>query len=96
MSDSPWKRPINDDLRMPVSRCPHCGEVLNGATDTVRDVRRPQPGDILICVYCAAVNQLGADMMLKPVTGDELILALSDPDVKLAVEAVRKVMARRK
>lgn len=93
---SPWKRPINDDLRMPSSRCPSCGQELDGATDTVRDVRRPQPGDILICVYCAAVNKLGEDMMLEPVAGDELILMLADPDVKEAVAAVRKVMALRK
>jgi hypothetical protein len=95
-NDSPWKRPPDRDPREGVQpcHCPHCGQELDAATDTFRVGARPKPGDISVCLYCAAILQFNAALQLEAVTGDELILVKANPDVKRAVALVRQVMSR--
>lgn len=88
---SPWKTG-DDAVRVNASSCPSCGQVVDGATVVGERSAVPRPGDLAVCIYCAAVNAyaLGRDgLVLEAVTGDDLILALADPNVKAAVAAVR-------
>jgi hypothetical protein len=96
MTDSPWKRGPDPDPREGVrpEHCPQCGHKLDAATDTLRERHRPKRGDISVCVYCAGINQWNTALQLEAVTGDELILAKADPEVKRAVAIVRRVMGR--
>lgn len=81
---------------MPTSHCPSCGQELDGSTETARIGDRPKPGDIAVCIYCAAVNQFGDDLMLEPVTGDKLAEVMADPVVEACVAVARRVMAERR
>lgn len=97
VTPSPWKHPTEETVRIGNSPCPSCGHALDSATALHHRGAQPDPGDISICFYCAAVNRfaLGRDgLVLEAVTGDDLILTLAHPDVKLAVAAVRSFRAK--
>jgi RNase P subunit RPR2 len=92
---SPWKRQL--DFEVPASRCPSCGDVLNGAGEAVtRHGEAPRIGDITICLHCAAVNRYGIGLVLEAVTGDELTVLLADPDCRDVLRLVNHVRGNRK
>lgn len=56
------------DFDMPVSVCPECGYKLERATETLRDGRRPGPGDFSVCMMCAAVLRFDEQLKLVATT----------------------------
>lgn len=49
------------------SRCPKCGERMNGATDPLGSAV-PTPGDLSVCVYCGNVLVFNHDMTVRDAT----------------------------
>lgn len=54
------------DGHVPLSPCPACGTLLDGA-DCPREEPSPQPtpGDLTICAYCQSVNQFTETLTLR-------------------------------
>lgn len=61
----------------PGQTCPGCGAKAD-ATTTVTGRRAPQPGDVLVCYYCAEVLQVGGDGLWQLCTDEA---TRSDPTV---------------
>lgn len=82
-------------------RCPGCGTALDGALAVDLSGVMPTPGDLTVCLYCAAPLEFAAGesgLELRPLKpalakagGDALILALADPDFRGAVEIAREL-----
>ena len=77
-------------------RCPGCGTALDGAmaVDLSGVMPTPTPGDLTVCLYCAAPLEFVAGesaLELRRLKPDALILALADPDFRRAVEIAREV-----
>lgn len=51
----------------PECPCPACGAPVRYATSTHGD-HAPSPGDVSVCLECAAVNVFGEDLTLRPST----------------------------
>jgi hypothetical protein len=57
--------------RVPPSRCPDCDRVQDAAGDVYGHGEAPKPGDVTVCLDCAAVLQFGPRMELVRVTRRE-------------------------
>jgi hypothetical protein len=67
--------------RTPPSRCPRCDAPLTGASD-MEGSARPRPGDVSVCLYCAALLKYTAQRTLRALTAAEVrALAVDEPDV---------------
>jgi hypothetical protein len=97
VTESPWKprREIHRKLAPP-PYCPACGKKLDAATSLKLDGAHPKPGNITICIGCAAVSQFhGSPLQLRLLEGDDLTLALADPWVRKTRLALIVARARR-
>lgn len=52
------------------NRCPNCTHILEEATGVTTD-DAPKPGDVTLCIYCAAVLVFTDDMMVRLPTEEE-------------------------
>jgi hypothetical protein len=55
---------------VPERRCPSCRAKLEAVT-SLKHNDQPKPGDISVCLYCAAVLQFGNGMTLRAVPKEE-------------------------
>lgn len=54
-----------NSVRVRSAACPSCGKVLDAASAVFSKERiEPRPGDISICIGCAAANQFAEDLTL--------------------------------
>lgn len=92
---SPWKKTL---VPVPPSwACPKCGEDLDESFDTSLRGQNPQPEDVSICLHCGGVAIFTPKMKLKPITGDELILAMAaDSELARAIKAAWKFIEDKK
>jgi hypothetical protein len=73
--------------------CANCGTELDGWT-AVEPGTRPARStkadpNISICAYCGALHEYtGTPLRHRPLTGDELTLALADPAIRRARAAI--------
>jgi hypothetical protein len=80
-------------LALPLSQCPWCGHGCDRATNPTGDIQAPQAGDLLICIECASVNQLGQDLRLEKIPDAELKAIFSaDPILAKHVAKMQKIM----
>lgn len=49
--------------RLPLDHCPRCEQKLDAATSL--DFKTPMPGDLSVCIHCAAVLQWSPIMRLE-------------------------------
>jgi len=74
---------VGTDRHIPRSLCLHCGKPLDGATSVNVDAP-PDPGDVVVCLFCGHIMAFADDLTLRPLTdaeanevaGDERILAI--------------------
>jgi hypothetical protein len=98
VAESPWSKPRREIHRKlaPPAYCPACGKKLDAATSLKLDGTHPKPGDLCICIGCAAVLQYeGSPLRLRRLEGDDLTLALADPWVRKTRFALILARARR-
>lgn len=50
--------------------CPVCGEEMGEVTGVWHD-NPPDPGDLAVCIYCAAVLVIEEGMTARPITTEE-------------------------
>lgn len=78
------------DFRVEPSPCPHCGQVLDGASNVTND-ERPEPGDVTVCIICAGLAEFDEDMNLTMPSEAKKKDALTHEEVVAAIFAVRAV-----
>ena len=65
--------PTAESARTPVTLCWHCDRPLDAASGFgPTEGMVPEPGAISLCLYCGAVAQFGPDLILYPLTRQEL------------------------
>lgn len=75
------------DHETPVSECPGCGYVCDHAAD-LEECGRPNPGDVSVCINCAAAHVFGEDLELrKPTKEEEASFPLEVARYQLAVRS---------
>jgi hypothetical protein len=57
--------------RTPVTACWHCDRPLDAAS-AVEGFAEPEEGAVSLCLYCGAIAMFGPDLILYPVTKEEL------------------------
>lgn len=58
------------DHRLPHHECPSCEMALDAATDAYGEAT-PEPGDLTVCIYCAAILVFTDTMGLRLPTDEE-------------------------
>jgi len=91
MKETPWgKNAPNIHGRLEnAPKCPTCGKLLDGFTNTELHAVRPTPGSIMICSYCETVMEFMEGPKFVPLTGEKLESVLVDVNVKQALMAIR-------
>lgn len=56
--------------RVPPSHCHNCQRLLDAATNLGKAI--PCKGDLTVCISCAAIHRYNEDLVLYPVTREEL------------------------
>lgn len=74
--------------------CPSCSIAMD-AVSSFEGTGCPDPGDITICIRCAAVGVFTEDMGVRLPSADEKAVYMADPNVQRAVSAVLEVNQRR-
>lgn len=72
--------------RTPAALCPACGYQVDAASSLEGD-DRPGPGDISLCLRCAAILEFGAD--LRPVAASAETLASLVPEHRALIGRAR-------
>ena len=75
------------DYETPTQVCPNCEAVICEAF-LVQGDRSPQPGDICVCAYCAAVCSFDSELRLRVLSPEEI--ALLPDETKLTLEQVTR------
>ena len=74
-------------FQMPRSTCPYCGHDVDFAANAVR-AGAPVPGDVTVCIKCAAPSVFDDDLQLRKPGPIEALALLEDDDVKRVRQAV--------
>lgn len=80
--------------RTPVSLCPSCGKTLDAMTPAGNEDFRPGPGDVTVCLGCAAVLIVNHDLTVRPPTPVELNDLEKDKELLRLRETIQYLNAR--
>jgi hypothetical protein len=77
--------------------CPGCGEPFTGRWEAIADSDDvlPVPGAAHVCLNCSHLTVYSSEGTLRLPTARELRSLMRDPEVRVVMQAVRKVMAKR-
>lgn len=82
----------SDCARVPVQFCPKCGAKHNAA-GTLGEPAVPRPGDLTVCIRCAAPLQYDMLLVARSLDPDDILLL--DPeeraDLARVIAAVKRV-----
>jgi len=74
--------------RVPPAACPHCGKIMDGATNYTGPTA-PKGGDFSVCIYCAAVLRFTGEMVLAEATREDLaMLREAQPDIYVLLRQI--------
>ena len=73
--------------------CLECGVLLDGACVVNNETRKPEPGDVSVCIRCGHIMAFGDDMQLRQLNDAEARAVAGDP-VILAIQLARAKIAR--
>lgn len=80
---------------LPLSPCPKCGSPNDAATSCdetdPEEKARPVPGDVTVCIRCAAILQFTETMAVKEVQLEELD---ADDDTKFQLRRLQQHVRR--
>jgi hypothetical protein len=78
--------------------CPSCGALNDGATAPTEQIsQQPKPGDLSVCLYCAAICVYLPDLQLRLATIDEVAnIATSDPEGFRLISKFQKIARKKK
>lgn len=66
MTDEPYTKTFD----LPEQPCPACGKLLDAANG--EDNVAPEPGNLTVCIHCAAILEFDAGLKLLPLSPDEI------------------------
>jgi hypothetical protein len=73
--------------------CRYCGKTLDAHWEQKNE--KPKEGDFSICGYCGTLSKFNAQLILTPLTPEELVkLNDEDPDLFDQVMKYRKAIVR--
>lgn len=86
--------------RLPKCPCPFCGHTLDAASGADGSDDAPTEGDATVCIQCAEVLFIRADLTLRvPEPGELITMLFKDPawaqqisDLQRRIRAVRDIM----
>ena len=86
---------IDDSHSLPICACPSCGTRIDAASSLCEGSPAPVPGDITICIDCAAVMRFDKDLTVRLTSPAELRALHPDTqrDLARAQRAIRRVQA---
>lgn len=65
---------------VPQSACPNCNRLMDRATGVSDQNAVPKPGDLTLCISCAAISRYGDQLQLQPLEFGALEqIALDNP-----------------
>ena len=80
--------------RTPVSSCPACGKIIDALSRPVDDDATPSPGDVTVCLYCAAVLIINTDLTVRSPLQGEMDRLETDMDLKKLQEIIQMLNAK--
>ncbi len=78
---------LEDGSELPPSACLGCGKIVDAATYAGRAEKRPRPGDLSVCMYCAHPAIYDGEGKLAPINLSQL-----DSQDRAGIERVRQVI----
>lgn len=86
-----------EDVAVPPSVCPSCGYLMDSATCLADERKRPNAGDLSICIKCVSFLRFDQDLHLRAMTPDEFKALHPDERAELwrCASAVRRVLESR-
>ena len=82
-----------NDARLPATLCPECGYAFDSA-ESMMGHRRPEPGDLSVCLSCAALLVFDADLRPSRSATVEDVRGMPQ-DMALTIAAARSHIRRR-
>ena len=82
---------LGPTTRTPPTPCPQCGAV-NDTADGVEHEEAPTPGDISVCMYCAAVTVFTNDLKLRTPTSEEMANIRSDAEIWATIKEAQRAI----
>lgn len=80
--------------RTPKNSCPSCGKTIDALSRLKDDDIRPKPGDVTVCLDCAAVLVVNHDLTVRSPTPGELDDMATDQELLKVREAIRLLHVR--
>ncbi len=76
------------DRHMPPTVCLGCGGKIDGATHVGDEDTTPDPGSIVVCIYCGHIQAYDDDLRLRELTPEEQLIIAGDERI-LAIQRAR-------
>lgn len=87
---------------MNVSPCPYCKASLNAASNALNEAKRPEAGDLSVCLSCAEILIFGEDLKLAKPSFEVYQKVFNDPalssalsDAQEQVRRIQKITAKK-
>lgn len=80
---------MSEPTTTPDVGCPHCGALINRASEAYGDIARPEPGDFSVCLYCARVCVFESGLLLRQPTAAEEREFFRDRENRRVVAAIK-------
>lgn len=68
-------------MLMPDMKCVSCNKVANMASHVSDPLAKPDPGDVMICLYCGHVMVFDNDLRPRQPTDKEMYDIAGDPEI---------------
>ena len=65
--------------------CPRCGIGIEGQTGFNTMKGMPDPGDVMVCVYCSSIGVLNADGTVREADQEERLMMMQQNEVQQAL-----------
>jgi hypothetical protein len=65
-------------METPICKCLACGYLVDSVSNLTTDERKPQPGDISICLMCGHLMGFNLDLTVRELTDAEMYAAAGD------------------
>jgi hypothetical protein len=79
---------LSTAVRLPPTRCPHCGYTLDAASVLDGPAPKPTPGDLSVCFGCGAALQFDKRLRVTKLTLREI--ARLHPDERADLERTQR------
>lgn len=93
------KLKLANEERMAPHQCLKCRAINDAASGVVdrhaRNTKKPKPGDLSLCLYCAHLMVYTDDLLFRELTKDEARHIMHDAKVQMALMAVKMTIDAR-